>query len=62
MRHRLGQDKHATRPTASQKLRLVIEVDGDSHREEFRSAQPHQEDLEKLGLHVLRFQDRDVKH
>ena len=46
----------------SPKLKLVIEVDGDSHRTNFESDQAHQRDLESLGLRVLRFHDRDVKH
>src|SRR5437867_1692343 len=44
------------------KLKLVIEIDGDSHRNKFQSDQTRQRDLERLGLRVLRFQDRDVKH
>ena len=43
-------------------LKLVIEIDGDSHRNKFQSDQTRQRDLERLGLRVLRFQDRDVKH
>ena len=45
----------------SPRLKLVIEIDGDSHREKFRRDQSRQEDLEDLGLSVLRFHDRDVK-
>ena len=44
------------------KLKLVIEIDGDSHRNKFQSDQTRQRDLERLRLRVLRFQDRDVKH
>src|SRR5258706_9161102 len=43
------------------KLGLVIEIDGESHREKFLSDQMRQKNLESLGLNVLRFHDRDVK-
>jgi len=43
-------------------LSLVIEVDGSSHNE---AVEPYdalrQADLERLGLRVLRFQERDVR-
>src|SRR5215831_2142679 len=44
------------------KLNLVIEIDGDSHRDQFDHDQARQKSLEELGLSVLRFQDWDVKH
>ena len=43
------------------RLKLVIEIDGESHREKFASDQIRQKNLEHLGLNVLRFHDRDVK-
>jgi very-short-patch-repair endonuclease len=43
------------------RLKLVIEIDGESHREKFLSDQIRQKNLENLGLSVLRFHDRDVK-
>jgi very-short-patch-repair endonuclease len=43
------------------KLQLVIEIDGDSHRNQFQDDLKRQQELESMGLHVLRFQDRDVK-
>jgi len=43
------------------KLKLVIEIDGDSHREKFENDQTRENDLKALGLHVLRFTDRKVK-
>ena len=43
------------------RLKLVIEIDGDSHREKFESDQTREKNLEALGLHVLRFLDREVK-
>ena len=42
-------------------LRLVIEVDGESHRERFQRDMERQKDLEEMGLEVLRFTDRMVK-
>ena len=43
------------------KLKLVIEIDGESHREKFEKDQIREKDLLALGSHVLRFSDRDVK-
>jgi very-short-patch-repair endonuclease len=43
------------------RLKLVIEIDGESHREKFRSDQIREKNLQSLGLNVLRFHDRDVK-
>ena len=43
------------------KLKLVIEIDGESHREKFARDQTRQKSLEDVGLNVLRFRDRDVK-
>ncbi|MEQ6166692.1 endonuclease domain-containing protein [Ekhidna sp. MALMAid0563] len=46
------------------KLRLVIEVDGDSHNHEDanKADQTRQKEIEKLGIRFLRFDDLDVKH
>lgn len=43
------------------KLRLVIETDGDSHRERFAQDLRRQQELETMGLRFLRFHDLDVK-
>jgi very-short-patch-repair endonuclease len=43
------------------KLHLVIEIDGNSHRNEFEEDSRRQQELESMGIHVLRVQDRDVK-
>lgn len=43
------------------KLRLVIEVDGESHRFKLTEDAERQQWLEELGLSVLRFDDREVK-
>jgi very-short-patch-repair endonuclease len=42
-------------------LRLVIEIDGESHRKRFQQDVQRQKDLEAMGLEVLRFADRKVK-
>ena len=42
-------------------LQLVIEIDGDSHRERFQQDMQRQNELEEMGLEVLRFSDREVK-
>ncbi len=44
------------------KLKLVIEVDGESHREDnYEADMLRQKWLESLGLTVLRFDDLEVK-
>jgi len=43
------------------KLKLVIEIDGDSHIGKEDYDQKRQAHLEALGLSVLRFSDLDVK-
>ena len=44
------------------KLRLVIEIDGNSHNEEsFENDMTRQAWLESIGLSVLRFDDLEVK-
>jgi very-short-patch-repair endonuclease len=44
------------------KLKLVIEVDGDSHDEfKFESDMNRQNWLESIGLFVLRFDDLEIK-
>ena len=41
---------------------LAIEIDGDSHRDErLDKDSKRQKELEKFGIHFLRFQDLDVK-
>lgn len=42
------------------KLKLVIEIDGDSHDGKEPYDRRRQEQLESLGLHVIRFYDHDV--
>lgn len=42
-------------------LKLVIEIDGESHRLRFAEDRRRQEYLEQLGFQVLRFNDLDVK-
>ena len=43
------------------KLKLVIEIDGDSHENKVVEDEKRQNDLEKMGLTVLRFGDHTVK-
>ncbi|MCW9708734.1 endonuclease domain-containing protein [Fodinibius salsisoli] len=43
------------------KPKLVIEIDGESHRYKLTEDVERQEWLENLGLTVLRFDDREVK-
>jgi very-short-patch-repair endonuclease len=43
------------------KLMLVIEIDGESHWLRFGADMLRQKHLEKMGVHVLRFNDLDVK-
>jgi very-short-patch-repair endonuclease len=43
------------------KLRLVIEIDGESHEGRFLYDTQRQKFLESIGLTVLRFNDADVK-
>ena len=42
------------------KLKLVIEVDGESHDDKKAYDHRRQRRLESLGLHVIRFYDHDV--
>lgn len=43
------------------KLKLVIEIDGESHWLRFDADMLRQKHLENMGVHVLRFNDLDVK-
>ena len=45
----------------SSKLKLIIEVDGGSHYGKDKKDKKRQEELEQLGLSVLRFDDLDIK-
>lgn len=44
------------------KLKLIIEIDGESHNDRGEEDQMRQQKLEMLGLTVMRFDDRDVKN
>ena len=44
-----------------QRLQLAIEIDGESHREQFLKDRTREEELVQLGLSVLRFHDHEVK-
>ncbi len=43
------------------KLKLVIEIDGESHIDKYEQDKIRQQNLERLGLNFLRFSDLDVK-
>ena len=43
------------------KLKLAIEIDGESHRLRFGEDLQRQRCLEQMGIHVVRFGDLDVK-
>ena len=43
------------------KLKLVIEIDGGSHWHRYGADMQRQKHLEKMGVHVLRFNDLAVK-
>jgi very-short-patch-repair endonuclease len=64
----LGYDFHRQKPIDEYvvdfycpKLKLVIEIDGDSHEGNEVADQIRQEKLESLGLKVLRIPDLEVK-
>jgi very-short-patch-repair endonuclease len=65
----LGYDFHRQKPIDEYvvdyycpKLKLVLEIDGDSHDGKEEADRIRQERLESLGLTVLRFWDSDVKN
>jgi very-short-patch-repair endonuclease len=64
----LGYDFHRQKPILDYivdfycpKLKLVIEIDGDSHEGKEDSDRIRQEKIEVLGLRVLRYSDSEVK-
>ncbi|NQV38763.1 MAG: endonuclease domain-containing protein [Candidatus Marinimicrobia bacterium] len=44
------------------KLMLVIEIDGSSHEDKYEYDVSRQKYLERLGLSVIRFDDKDIKN
>ena len=42
-------------------LKLVIEIDGDSHNNKYEADLKRQKELESYGLFFLRFDDKEVK-
>ena len=46
------------------KLKLVIEIDGNSHNHEdaYKADLIRQKEIEKLGIRFIRFDDLDIKH
>jgi Uncharacterized protein conserved in bacteria len=64
----LGYDFHRQKPILDYvvdfycpKLKLVIEMDGDSHEGKDNSDRIRQEKIEALGLQMLRHSDSEVK-
>ena len=64
----LGYDFHRQKPIDEYvvdyycpRLKLIIEIDGDSHEGKEEEDKIRQEKLESLGLTVLRYWDWDVK-
>jgi len=64
----LGYDFHRQKPIDEYvvdfycpRLKLVLEIDGDSHDGKEEADRIRHEKLESLGLTVLRFWDADVK-
>lgn len=65
----LGYDFHRQKPIEEyivdffcSRLKLIIEIDGESHSERLPQDWKRQEKLESLGFNVLRFWDSDVKN
>ena len=44
------------------KLKLVIEIDGYSHKFKHQEDQIRDKNLKELGYHVLRFSEQEVRH
>lgn len=64
----IGYDFHRQKPIDEYivdffcpKLKLIIEIDGESHGDKDEEDQKRQERLESLGFNFLRFWDYDVK-
>ena len=65
----LGYDFHRQKPIGEYvvdfycpKLKLVIKIDGDSHEGREEADKIRQEQIETLGLTIIRFQDSDIKN
>jgi len=63
-----GYDFHRQKPIDNYivdffctKLRLIIEIDGESHLFKGEEDEKREKHLESLGFHILRFNDLDVK-
>ena len=64
----MGYDFHRQKPIDEYivdffctRLKLIIEIDGESHSDRDEEDQKRQERLESIGFHFLRFWDFDVK-
>ena len=63
-----GYDFHRQKPIDNYvvdffcpKLRLIIEIDGESHLFKGEEDEKREKRLESLGFHILRFDDLDIK-
>ena len=64
----IGYDFHKQKPIDEfivdfycPKLKLVIEIDGESHDGKIQEDKTREEKLKSLGLNILRFLDSEVK-
>jgi very-short-patch-repair endonuclease len=64
----MGYDFDRQRPIGNfivdfycKELSLAIEIDGDTHIYRYEYDEERQRELEKLGVHFLRFEDIEVK-
>ena len=65
----MGFDFHRQKPIDEyivdffcSKLNLIIEIDGETHRDKFIQDSGRQKRLESLNFYFLRFADIDIKH
>ncbi len=63
-----GYDFHRQKPILDfivdfycPKLKLIIEIDGESHEGKFEYDTVRESRLKSLGLHILRFRESDVR-
>lgn len=64
----MGYDFHRQRPIDEYvvdffcpRLSLVIEIDGDSHEAKLEKDSIRQSEIERYGVHFVRFEDDEVK-
>ncbi len=64
----MGYDFHRQKPIDEYivdffcpRLKLIIEIDGESHSEKFEEDRTRQKKLETIGFYFLRFWDSEIK-